>query len=204
MTIRIVIASNSAEFRQNIKSALESSPDLEVCGVAAALDELPTILHELKPDLVLLESSVVKSEEPIEPHAVQFQGHEVKIVVIRQLEDEDLEILEFADETIKVNKLDILDTLADKLLLLVRKEIINYKIENENRNREKSNEFLTKREFEVLKLVGDGKTNHEIAMILVISERTVDFHLCNILQKLDSSNRTQAVIEANKRGIIKL
>lgn len=192
MTIRIVIASNSAEFRQNIKSALESSPDLEVCGVAAALDELPAILHELKPDLVLLESSVVKSEEPIEPHAVQFQGHEVKIVVVHRLEDGRLELAGTNAEPIIINLKFESQRFFDTLLDVLSKDSGTLKTEI----------ALSERELEILEMVAAGKTNFKIAQILVISERTVNFHMGNILKKLNAINRAQAVSKGIEQGII--
>lgn len=204
MPIQIVIASNSADFRQNIKAVLESNPDLEVCGGAAALDELPAILHELKPDLVLLESSLVETGREFEPHVVQFQGHEVRIVSVRRLDDDSLEITGSGGEPIKVNNL-ALEQLADTQLMLAMKLGINLRIENQKLNTKNMlDETLTKKELEVLKLVAEGKTNRNIAEILVISERTVDFHLSNIMLKFGCSNRTQAVVEAFKKGIITL
>jgi DNA-binding CsgD family transcriptional regulator len=53
--------------------------------------------------------------------------------------------------------------------------------------------ILSKREIEVLSWLKEGKTSWEIARILRISERTVNFHVGNILKKLDANNRTHAV-----------
>jgi DNA-binding CsgD family transcriptional regulator len=61
---------------------------------------------------------------------------------------------------------------------------------------------LTKRECEVLNWLKAGKTSWEIAQILGISERCVNFHVENIKIKLDSANRTQAVAIAVTRGLI--
>ncbi len=61
---------------------------------------------------------------------------------------------------------------------------------------------LTKREYEVLKLVVDGKSNSEIAQILCISEHTAKAHVCNIIQKLVVDDRTQAAVKALKEGIV--
>ena len=63
-------------------------------------------------------------------------------------------------------------------------------------------EALTDRELEVLKLLGNGCTNQEIAQQLVISLATVKTHISNILQKLSVTDRTKAVIESLKRGLI--
>lgn len=61
---------------------------------------------------------------------------------------------------------------------------------------------LTEREYEVLKLVVDGKSNSQIADILSISEHTSKAHVCNIIQKLVVDDRTQAAVKAIKEGIV--
>ncbi len=61
---------------------------------------------------------------------------------------------------------------------------------------------LTKREVEVLTLVIEGKSSKEVADQLYVSKRTVDFHLANIYQKLNVTNRVQAFREATRRNLI--
>jgi DNA-binding CsgD family transcriptional regulator len=61
---------------------------------------------------------------------------------------------------------------------------------------------LTKREVEVLTLVIEGKSSKEVADQLFVSKRTVDFHLANIYDKLNVTNRVQAFREATRRGLI--
>ena len=61
---------------------------------------------------------------------------------------------------------------------------------------------LTQREYEVLKLVVDGKSNYDIAQILTISEHTAKAHVCNIIQKLVVDDRTQAAVKALKEGLV--
>ncbi len=62
---------------------------------------------------------------------------------------------------------------------------------------------LSKREKEVLTWSKRGKSSWEISAILNISERTVNFHVNNIMQKLNAVSRTQAVAVAIERGLIK-
>lgn len=61
---------------------------------------------------------------------------------------------------------------------------------------------LTERETEVLRMVAAGATNREIAASLVISEHTAAFHIKNILSKLHTTNRTQAVAYAIRTGLV--
>lgn len=61
---------------------------------------------------------------------------------------------------------------------------------------------LTKREIEVLSLVLEGKSSREVAATLVCSKRTVDFHLARIYEKLQVSNRVQAMRRAALLGLV--
>ncbi len=61
---------------------------------------------------------------------------------------------------------------------------------------------LTKREVEVLNLVMEGKSSRETAAALYCSKRTVDFHLARIYEKLQVSNRVQAMRRATVLGLI--
>jgi DNA-binding NarL/FixJ family response regulator len=65
-------------------------------------------------------------------------------------------------------------------------------------------EELTEREREVLSLLAQGMPNKEIASHLIISERTVKFHVSSIMSKLGATNRTEAVALAAQRGLITL
>lgn len=61
---------------------------------------------------------------------------------------------------------------------------------------------LTKREIEVLSLVLEGKSSREVAAALFCSKRTVDFHLARIYEKLQVSNRVQAMRRATLLGLV--
>lgn len=67
-----------------------------------------------------------------------------------------------------------------------------------------SEDTLTEREIEVLQLATTGNRNRDIADRLFISEETVKAHMKHIMEKLDASDRTQAVTIAVRRGIIHL
>jgi DNA-binding NarL/FixJ family response regulator len=61
---------------------------------------------------------------------------------------------------------------------------------------------LTERELDVLRLLGQGKTNPEIAAALFISPRTASVHVTNILRKLDATTRVQAATVAERAGLL--
>lgn len=60
---------------------------------------------------------------------------------------------------------------------------------------------LTARELEILQLLVNGKTNKEMARILVVSPKTIEFHLHNLYTKLNVRTRTEAVIWASQQGL---
>lgn len=64
------------------------------------------------------------------------------------------------------------------------------------------NKDLTNREYEVLKLVAENKSNTQIANMLSISVHTVKAHICSIIEKLNANGRTHAAVKALKMGII--
>ena len=62
--------------------------------------------------------------------------------------------------------------------------------------------FISKRETEILSLIGQGQSSKEVASNLFVSKRTVDFHLSNVFKKLGVSNRVQAIVVADRLGLI--
>jgi len=70
--------------------------------------------------------------------------------------------------------------------------------------KKKSDRVITKREEEVLQLIADGRSTLEVAEDLFISQKTVKNHLASIYQKLNARDRTQAVLQAVRMGIVSL
>ena len=69
---------------------------------------------------------------------------------------------------------------------------------------DENDRIITHREEEVLQLIADGCSTPEVAAKLYISQKTVKNHLASIYQKLDARDRTQAVLQAVRMGIIHL
>ncbi|HEX7635622.1 MAG TPA: autoinducer binding domain-containing protein, partial [Noviherbaspirillum sp.] len=65
-----------------------------------------------------------------------------------------------------------------------------------------SQTVITMREKEVLRWTAEGKTAYEISKILAVSERTVNFHVNNVVAKLGTSNKTQAAVKAAALGLL--
>ncbi len=74
----------------------------------------------------------------------------------------------------------------------------------EEQERAQENRLITKREEEVLQMIADGCSTTEVAERLYISQKTVKNHLASIYQKLEARDRTQAVLQAVRMGIVQL
>ena len=61
---------------------------------------------------------------------------------------------------------------------------------------------LTKRQVEVLELVALGKSNAEVADVLFITKRSIDFHLASVNKRLGTHNRVEAINVARRRGLL--
>ena len=74
----------------------------------------------------------------------------------------------------------------------------------EEQERAQETRLITKREEEVLQMIADGCSTTEVAEGLYISQKTVKNHLASIYQKLEARDRTQAVLQAVRMGIVQL
>lgn len=84
----------------------------------------------------------------------------------------------------------------------VASDLLFYVLIGANGQQEPAGRPLTPREREVLECVAKGMSNKDIAAALFVSVRTVKAHISNILQKLEVSDRTHAVVEGLRRGIV--
>jgi len=117
---------------------------------------------------------------------------------VRNIDFTQLSIFSFVGQKIEncIRTRMIIDYAAPSLLMAYMRLIQD--------NKESPEYRLTPRELEILKQLKEGKTSWEISMILNISERTVKFHIANLMQKLDAINRTQAVAIALQNRVIDL
>jgi len=85
----------------------------------------------------------------------------------------------------------------------IAKKIMQRIQEHSDEDKKQDDQELTEREMDVLRLLAQGDGDREIAEKLVVSERTVHFHVGNILSKLHLANRTQAALYAIRKGLAK-
>jgi two-component system, NarL family, response regulator len=204
--IRILIADDHAVVRDGLAAMLEFECDLTVVGHASTGAEAVDRFRELLPDLVLMDLAMpeVAGVEAIAQIRSSFP--EARILVLTTY-DGDEDVFRALESGAKGYLLKDCST-AD-LLSALRKINSGWKHVSERAagklaERAMAGGRLSPREIEVLTLIAAGKTNKEIANLLFISQGTAKTHVLSIHEKLGVSDRTEAVVSAIRRGILRL
>jgi len=211
--IRILIVDDHAVVREGLRSFIEFKPDMEVIGEAGDGIEALEKTRELGPDVILMDIVMPKLDGIGTIEQLKIQGSQARILVITSFaEDEQI------FPAIKAGALGYLlkDSAPQELIQAIRDvhrgqpslhPTVALKLMDElNQEPElpPTEEPLTDRELEVLKLIAQGYTNREISERLHLTERTVGNYASNILDKLHLANRTQAALYALHTGIANL
>ena len=219
MPIKLVIADDHALLRQGIKNVLELEPDFQVIGEAGDGEEAVKRVAELNPDIVLLDINMPKLNGLEVTRKLRDVKANAKVIILTIHDDENyvLELVKAgaagyllkdiepgmlikAIRTVNDGESFIYPTLAKKLF----GQITRNEEKREAAAQRRSEERLTEREVEVLQLIAQGLSNHEMAQKLYLSEKTVKNHLTNIFRKINVTDRTQAVLYAIKHKIVVL
>jgi two-component system, NarL family, response regulator LiaR len=211
--IRVVLVDDHNMVRIGIKAFLSTLPDIQVVGEAGTGEEAVRLAGELTPDVFLMDL-IMPGMDGVEAtrQVKKVSPRSAVIVVTSYHEDEHIFPAIRAGALSYVLKDIDPDDLADAIRRAHAGEaVINPRVasrvvkEIHGRRDEEVNPFheLTERELDVLRQVASGKSNQEIAAVLVISEKTVKTHITNILTKLHLSDRTQAAVYAWQEGIVR-
>jgi DNA-binding NarL/FixJ family response regulator len=201
--IRVLCVDDHRIVREGIGLIIARQPDMEVVGSAATGEEAVALFKRERPDVTLmdLQLSTMTGLEAIQ--AIRREDPDARIIVLTMYQgDEDIHRALTAGATTYLLK----DTLSDDLIRFVREVHAGrrpIRADVKARLDERATQpTLTPREVQVMELVSDGRRNKEIAVLLGISEETVQVHLKNIFAKLKVGERTAAVNVAIRRGIV--
>lgn len=208
--IRIVVVDDHGLFRAGLVSLLTTFPEFEIIGEAGDGREALSVIEQTHPDVVLLDVNmpVMGGVEMVE--AIQKDDIPRILMLTISKHDEDL----FGAIAAGADGYLLKDAEPDELrrainLVSEGKSVLSPEVTSRVLKAVGSSHgippdiALSKRELDVLKCLARGMTSAQIASELFISENTVKTHVRHILEKLEASNRAEAVSRAIQLGIIR-
>jgi DNA-binding NarL/FixJ family response regulator len=216
MNVRVLLVDDDDLMRAGLRSVLSSDPTIEVVGEAGDGRGAVDRVHELGPDVVLMDVRMPDVDGISATREVLAAQPEVKVVILTTFEEDDYIFGALSagasgfllKRTSPEELIGALHTVAAGDALLsppVTRRVIE-RMAREPAPGASSSErlhLLTPREREVLELIAGGLSNGEIAAAFVIEESTVKTHVKRILMKLRLRDRVQAVIFAYESGLVR-
>lgn len=202
--LRLVLADDHGLMVEAVKLALDGHPEFEIVGAAETGSQVLPVAQQTQPDLVVLDLRMPGMDGLTCIRLLQERMPAVKIAVLSGIDSDEL-----AEEALRLGASAFIAKGIDPeelpgALLAAYRERVPEPIGRVVRDRTSAarDSGLTERELEILRAVGEGKSNREIGKKLWLAEQTVKFHLTNIYRKLDVSSRTEALHWAYSHGVL--
>ena len=209
--IKIFLVDDHPVVRDGLVAILSTQPDFAVVGDAGDGQTAVSQIAALRPDVILLDLEMPGMDGVETLKLLRQQDPNTKAIVFTAFDTDERIVtavqagaqgylLKGAPRQELFNAVRVVYSGGSLLQPIVASKLM----QRVNQEPEPPEEVLTPRELEVLQELALGLQNKEIAAKLVISERTVKFHVSAILGKLDAGNRTEAVAIAAQRGLINM
>ena len=214
MTVRLLLADDHRMLREGLRRSMVDE-GFDVVGEADNGEEAVRLAAELSPDVVLMDVSMPQMDGVEATKVIRAAQPDIRVIMLTMHADSDV----LAD-AIRAGASGYLvkdcstDEVADAVRMAANGDTalspqLAATMLDEVRRLEApdpadEDRIITKREEEVLQLIADGCSTPEVAERLFISQKTVKNHLASIYQKLDARDRTQAVLQAVRMGIVHL
>ncbi len=211
-SIRLLIADDHTLFRRGMRALLMSVPDIELVGEAAGGEESVTLAAELQPDVVLMDIKMPGVNGIEATRRIMRADPTVRVVVLTMLEDDDSVfaamragargyVVKGADEG---EMLRVVRAVASGEALFgsaIAERLMGFFSSAGSSANAQPFSDLTEREREILGLIAQGYGNPEIASRLFLSPKTVRNHISSIFDKLQVTDRAQAIVRAREAGM---
>jgi DNA-binding NarL/FixJ family response regulator len=210
---RILLADDHAVVRRGLRMVLDAEADLEVVAEAGDGVEAVTRTLESEIDLVIIDISMPRMTGLHAIRELHARLPHLRSLILSMHENE-----QYLFEALKAGASGyVLKTVADRDLVeacraAMRGEpflypgamtpLIREFLERARNDQPLREELLTTREQEIVKLIAEGHSSRQIAELLVISEKTVERHRANILEKLGLHDRVGLTRYAIRRGLV--
>ena len=211
--VRILIADDHTILRAGIRSLLDMVPDFEVVGEVDNGKDAISQAGQLKPDLLLTDLSMPKTNGTEAIQRIKSRYPDIKILVLTVHKTE-----EYVHAALKAgaNGYVLKDDTSDELISAIKniaagktylspsicsEVVMGYLADPGNERISTSIEQLTSREREIMKLIAEGYRNKDIAEYLSISLKTVEKHRSNMMKKLDLHSASSITSYAIKNGL---
>ena len=209
-----MLADDHRMLREGLRRSM-TEQGFDVVGEAADGDEAVALADELQPDVVLMDVTMPELDGVEATRQIRAAHPDVRVVMLTMHADQD--VLASAIRAGASGYL-VKDCSTEEIAAAVRMAASGETVispswpppcstrsASSTRPRTTEDErVVTRREEEVLQLIADGCSTPEVAEQLYISQKTVKNHLASIYQKLDARDRTQAVLQAVRMGIVHL
>jgi DNA-binding NarL/FixJ family response regulator len=211
--IRVLICDDHLVVRQGLQTFLDVQDDIEIAGQAADGVEAVAKTRSLQPDVVLMDLVMPRIDGVEAIRQIREHDAAVPIIVLTSFAEDDKVFPAIKAGATGYLMKDVSPQDLAKAIRMARdgepllSPDIARRLMMELRSGGKPAQSpemqrLTEREREVLAEIARGRSNKEIALDLVLSEKTVKTHVSNILQKLGLSDRTQAALFAVREGLV--
>lgn len=213
--IKVLIVDDHQVVRQGLRTFLELQPDIVVVGEGGDGQSGVELARQLEPDVVLMDLVMPRLDGIAATRQVKALGKAIKVIALTSFTEDDKV---FPAIQAGASSYLLKDVSPDELVDAIRaahrgearlhpdiaRKLMEQVVQQAGAPRQSVPGELTGRELDVVRLVAQGRSNHEIAQALVISEKTVKTHISNILGKLHLEDRTQLAIYAIKHGLVDL
>jgi NarL family two-component system response regulator YdfI len=202
--LKLLLADDHGLMIEAIRLALKEETDFEIVGSAENGSQVLPLVQRTSPDIVVLDLAMPGIDGLTCIKLLRERFPEVKIAVLSGIDsDETVEAALALGASVFVSKNVDPAELAPAFRQAAEGAVQEPVGRAENRsNLAAGQSGLTERELAVLRSLGEGHSNKEIARSLWLAEQTVKFHLTNIYRKLDVSSRTEAVHWAYQHGLL--
>lgn len=207
--VRVMVVDDQPVVRSGLSAFLMIHPDLELVGEAGDGERAVRLCPHLRPDVILMDLVMPQMDGAEATRIIRERYPHIQVIALTSFKEKELvqRVLDagaigYLLKNISSNQLAEAIRSAHSGRPTLAPEATQILIDTAtNRHKHVVGDDLTPREKDVLVLMVEGLNNTEIAVRLVVSRSTVKFHVSNILSKLESSSRMEAVALAVRQKL---